>query len=291
MKETKFTFERGRGIVWVCDIQNSSKYLYENESAQAVEEYFQRLHWLGKLAVNAAGGRFVKWTGDGFLAWFPIELHRELGCQAARIVTISKQITVMNNVTGLGVSGETRFRLKHGITVEHDALLTKVTDENGEHFDLVGRSVVLAFRLTGMKASFPSIITQREIVEAIAKEKVSGFKFRSLNLSAKDRLKYFKGERWGTTSLYSSAERKPRAKSRASVLRMVRNTIEEAEKPQTIEDETDPTIKQFMMSLLSGPEWTQEVFENYMKFLREDMLGALKLAERALDSQPEKPAQ
>lgn len=105
MKETTFTFERGRGIVWVCDIQDSSKHLNKNESAQAIEEFFQRLHWLGKLAVSAAGGQFVKWTGDGFLAWFPIELYRELGPQAAGVVNISKQITVINNVTGLGVSG------------------------------------------------------------------------------------------------------------------------------------------------------------------------------------------
>lgn len=175
--------------------------------------------------------------------------------------------------------------------MEHDALLTKVTDDKGEHFDLAGRAVVLAFRLTGMKASFPSIITQREIVEAIEKENVSRVRFRSLKLSAEDRLKYFRGERWGTSSLYSSTERKSHSKSKSAVLRMVKKTIAEAEKPQTVDDETDPMIKQFMIDLLSGPAWTREVFKDYMKFLREDMLGALKLAERALGSLPEKPDQ
>ena len=76
---------------------------------------------------------------------------------------------LVNNITGLGIEGEARFRLKHGITAEHDALLTMVTDEHGEHFDLIGRSVVLAFRLTGMKVDFPSIVSQREIVEATTK--------------------------------------------------------------------------------------------------------------------------
>ena len=166
MKETSFTFERGRGVVWVCDIQNSSKFLNDDESVQAMEQFFPRLHWLGKVAVYAAGGRFVKWTGDGFLAWFPIELYRELGPQAAKVINISKQLSLVNNITGLGIEGEARFRLKHGITAEHDALLTMVTDEHGEHFDLIGRSVVLAFRLTGMKVDFPSIVSQREIVEA-----------------------------------------------------------------------------------------------------------------------------
>ena len=118
-----------------------------------------------------------------------------------------------------------------------------VTDEHGEHFDLIGRSVVLAFRLTGMKADFPSIVSQREIVEATIKEGISQIKFKKLNLSAEDRQRYFKGERWGTTNLYSSAERRPRPRSTNSLLRTVRKTIAEAEKPQTIQDETDPSDK------------------------------------------------
>ena len=230
MKETSFTFERGRGVVWVCDIQNSSKFLNDDESVQAMEQFFPRLHWLGKVAVYAAGGRFVKWTGDGFLAWFPIELYRELGPQAAKVINISKQLSLVNNITGLGIEGEARFRLKHGITAEHDALLTMVTDEHGDHFDLIGRSVVLSFRLTGMKVDFPSIVSQREIVEATTKEGISQIKFKKLNLSAEDRQRYFKGE----GGVYSSAERRPRPRSTNSLLRTVRKTIVEAEKPQTI---------------------------------------------------------
>ena len=201
MKETSFTFDRGRGVVWVCDIQKSSRFLNDNESVRAIEEYLPRLHWLGKVAVTAAGGHFVKWTGDGFLAWFPIALHRDLSSQAARAIQIAREITLINNITGLGIEGNTRFRLKHGLTVEHDALLTKVHDENGEYFDLIGRSVVLAFRLAGMKVHFPGIVTTREIVEETTGENLSSIKFKKVNLSADERLRYFKGDRWGTANL------------------------------------------------------------------------------------------
>lgn len=218
------------------------------------------------------------------MAWFPIELYRELGPQASRVINISRQLSLVNNITGLGVEGEAPFRLKHGITVEHDALLTMVIDEHGEHFDLIGRSVVLAFRLTGIKTYFPNIVSQREIVEAATKKKDSHVKFKKLNLSAEDRQRYFKGERWGTTNLYSSVERRPRPRSTNSLLRTVRKTIAEAEEPQTIQDETDPMIKQFMEDLLSGPTWTQDVFRNYIKFLREDFLGTLKMVASEIDS-------
>ena len=65
MKDTSFTFNRQRGVVWVCDIERSSRLLNDNESVEAIEEYLPRLHWLAKVSASAADGNFVKWTGDG----------------------------------------------------------------------------------------------------------------------------------------------------------------------------------------------------------------------------------
>ena len=146
MKDTSFTFSRHRGVVWVCDIEKSSRFLNDNESAEVIEEYLPRLHWLARVAANAADAEFVKWTGDGFLAWFPIDLHRELGLQIVKVVKVIEQLTIVNNVTRLGVKGKIKPRLKHGLTFEHDALVTTVSDDQGEHRDLIGRAVVLAFR-------------------------------------------------------------------------------------------------------------------------------------------------
>lgn len=291
MRETSFTFERGRGVVWVCDIHNSSKILNNDESVEAIEEYFQRLHWLGRVAANAAGGQFVKWTGDGFLGWFPTELHRDIGPQAASVIDIIWQLTLVNNVTGLGIEAKPKFRLKHGLTVEHDAYLTMVSDENGQHFDLMGRAVVLAFRLAGMKVTFPSIVTQRELVEAALGEGNSRVRFKKISMSTVERQKYFKGDKRAATNLYASAERNPRPRSMNSLLRSIQKTIAEAEKPQTVQDETDPIIRRFMEDLLAGPTWTQEVFMNYIKFLREDMLGTLKVVASELDCLTQKPAE
>lgn len=289
MKEKSFTFSRERGVVWVCDIRNSSKYLNDNESARAIEEFLPRLHWLSKVAVRAAGGQFVKWTGDGFLGWFPIELHRDLGPQAARVLRIIWHLTVINNVTRLGIGSGTVFRLGHGLTMEHDALRTNVSDEEGAYFDLIGRSVVLAFRLSGITARFPGIVSQKEVVEATAKEDVAAIRFQKLHLSADDRRRYFKGERWGTGSLFVSAERRPRKTSKSVLLRSVRRTIARAE-GSSIQTGTDHTVRRFMEDIESGPSWAQDVLGDYIKFLREGLLGTLKVAERALVSSDGEPA-
>ena len=290
MKEHSFAFERGRGVVWVCDIQNSSKYLNDNELAAAIEDYPPRLHWLGKVVVRIAGGEFIKWTGDGFLAWFPIELHRNLGGQAARVLQIIWHFTAINNVTGLGIEGKTRFRLRHGLAVEHDALITKVSNGDGEHTDIIGRSVVLAFRLAGISTSFPGIVTQREVVEATTKEDVAKIKFKKLSLSADDKLKHFNGERWGTTNLFGSADRKPRIRTKRSLLRSAKKAIANAENSGSETTASVTAAAMLIGELKSGPRWANQVLEDYILYLREDMLASLKEAVIYLENMMENPS-
>ena len=274
MKETIFSFERGRGVVWVCDVANSSKYLNNDESVMTMEGFLPRLHWVAKLAVNAAGGQFVKWTGDGFLGWFPTELHRELGSQSAKVMEIIWHLTLMNNVTKLGIEGGKPFQLRHGLTIEHDALITNIADEQGEFLDLIGRSVVLSFRLSGIKAGFPGIVTHKEVVEAIS-NKIPHITFKKLNLSAEEKLKYFKGERWGTNNLWVTAERKPRFKSLNSLLRSSKKAIATAEGGGPIPKDIN-NILQFITALKAGPEWAKGIYQDYLKFVQEDLLEPLK---------------
>jgi class 3 adenylate cyclase len=63
-----FTFQRSRGLVWVCDLANSTRALNDDASVDALEEFIPRLYWTSMQAVEAIGGLFVKWAGDGFLA-------------------------------------------------------------------------------------------------------------------------------------------------------------------------------------------------------------------------------
>ena len=291
MKDTNFSFDRQRGVVWVCDIEKSSRFLNDNKSVEAIEEYLPRLHWLAKVSANAADGKFVKWTGDGFLIWFPTDLHRDIGPQAVKVLEVIWQLTIINNITCLGIKEGIRVRLRHGVTIEHDALVTNVSDEHGNYYDLIGRDVVLAFRFSGIKVGFPGIVTQRELLEEVKKENYTKITFKKLSMSAEDRLKYFKGDRRGTATLFASADRTPRRTSPASLLRTTKKVIVEAEKPANIGDESNPIIRTFMENLTSGPIWTQEVLRDYLKFFNEDVLEALKKVTHALESSLDKPIQ
>lgn len=271
-------------MVWVCDIENSSKYLNNDESVSAMEQYLPRLNWLGRIVMNAAAGRFVKWTGDGFLGWFPIGLHRDLGVRAATVLRAIWHLSVLNNVTRLGVGSGARPRLRHGLTMEHDALITSAVDRNGTSVDLIGRSVVLAFRLAGMNADFPNIVTQREIIEATSGEDIAHMNFRKLRLSSNDRLRYFKGQKFGTDSLYASKERKPRKMSKDALLRRIKTTITNAEDSDSDSVSADSIVQSLVFHLQSGPEWTRDVLASYTKYLRDDVLSLLEETKSLLES-------
>jgi class 3 adenylate cyclase len=122
----KFEFGRSRGIVWVCDLADSSKYLNNNQTADELELFLPRLYWISSMIVDAAGGTFIKWTGDGFLAWFETPLHRELDKQAAAAFQAAWTITLMVNVTQLGLNPKRKFVVRHGMAYEQDALVIKI---------------------------------------------------------------------------------------------------------------------------------------------------------------------
>jgi hypothetical protein len=258
--------------------------LNSEDGVADTEAFLPRLYWTAALVVESAGGRFIKWTGDGFLAWFETPLHRDLRRTMRRCLDAVWHLTVMVNATQLGLSPKTLFKIRHGLAYEQDALLTKIIHPGGfESLDLVGRAVVLAFRLSGITANFPGIIAQREIVEAATG--YPALEFRGWVPTAEERLKYFKGEKWGTHGLSVSGRGKPRARSRKVSVNLAKLAIQKAEGQAPIDDAQLVFSKTLHEGMMAGPEWSRKVETDYMRF-NEDLLGSVKLIMRTLESTP-----
>lgn len=289
----KFEFDRSRGVVWVCDLASSSKYLNDDHAVDALEQFLPRLHWTASSAVAAARGEFIKWTGDGFLAWFPTPLHRQLGEKAAAAFEAARQLTFFVNVTQLGAKPERRFRIRHGIAYEQDALITKITYPGGfEALDLMGRAVVLAFRLSGISAGFPGIVTQKDLIDALRKHSYSRLGFERWRPSEDERLKYFKGERLGTSSVYVSVDRKGKIGPRTA-LRRAKKAIAQAEGRYVAPEmeESNAFVERFFGNMLAGPAWCREAVEEAVRFVEKDLLGTVKellpaMEKAVMESQP-----
>jgi class 3 adenylate cyclase len=269
MTQIDFQFRRSRGIVWVCDIVSSSSYLNDNETADDLEEFLPRFHWFSNAIVTAAGGRFIKWVGDGFLAWFETELHRHIPEKSYAVIQAAYHLTNILNVTQLDIAPKKKFRVRHGMTFEHDAHLTKILHEDGhEDLDITGRAVVLAFRLATVNAHHPNIVAEKQIVEGFRGKGPIRITFRKWAVKSDDRLKHFKGQRWGTKSIYRSSETTSKSLSLKSLVSRVKRFIRIAEEPP--DDSNFPPsefTKKLVQSMFSGPQWAVQSICDFAVFV------------------------
>jgi hypothetical protein len=216
------------------------------------------------MAVEAAGGQFIKWTGDGFLAWFETPLHRLIPENISNVFRAAYLMTTLVNITQLGMKPK-RFQIKHGICFEHDALLIKITHSDHQSVDLIGRAVVLAFRLSGLPSGFPCIATQKDLVAASLAP--VGYSWAKKTLSAEERLKYFKGESWGTTSIYvSKNEIKKRPTSKRSVVKSIKKAVSRFETISSEDLDEHSFTAKFIVKMLNGPEWCDEAIKQYTDY-------------------------
>ncbi len=270
----QFGFRRSRGIVWVCDVPHSSSYLNNNATAGALEEFLPRLYVVANLITVAACGKFIKWTGDGFISWFETPLHRDIETHAKSAFWAARDLSFLVNVTQLGVKSDKKFGVRHGLTYEHDAMVLNIGHtKTFSSIDLIGRGIVLACRLASVQGKHPSIVTNRELIR-IGDQYATFAKWRILK---EDRLKYFKGEQWGTDDLYISVEKKISPKrSLDAVIRQGEIAIKKAEQDGDPNEASLKRVTVFVNSMLNGPAWCKEVIEEEARFIEQDLKGSLK---------------
>lgn len=270
----EFKFERRKGIVWVCDVIKSSSYLNSNDTVEDIEEYLPRLYWTANNLVNSFGGIFIKWTGDGFLAWFDVDLDRNKKKIAEKVFKAAWHLAFLNNVTQLGVKPQTKFGIRHGITYEKDGLLFEIQEHGDNHsLDLIGRAVVLAFRLSGIQAKFPSIVTEKEIVS----ENSSYCKFENWNPNENDILKFFKGETLGIEEIMISSEKTTEnyIENKENLKEKLDKLIDEVDNNISTDEEIEESIFKFLELMKNGPDWCNDIINLELDFNRK-MLEVLK---------------
>ena len=124
-----FKFERATGIVWVCDIEKSSSFLNDPDLVEDIKSFLPRFYYVSKLMVETFGGEFLKWTGDGFLAFFKVELERDLPRISRNVFEGANQLSAMTGITQMGLQLKKKVRIRHGITFEEDALLMRIDSD------------------------------------------------------------------------------------------------------------------------------------------------------------------
>ena len=275
---SSLSVERDRGLIWVCDISKSSSYINNDDLAEDFETFLPRLHWASSLAIDSVGGEFIQWTGDGFIAWFPLKVERELGRTSNRILEAIWHFSAFINITQLCVHSPRPFRIRHGLTYEPDALVTSTTHQDGHVSKIIsGRNVVLAFRLSGVEADFPNVATQNKIVQDLSTRTKNLANLKKWVLSEDQHLKYFKGEKQGTTGLYVSGRAKlnqPRADAWISKAEAL---IARADGGRGRSNVESAFVDNFFHHLTRSDDhgWCRDSLDAYVDFARAGMGGSL----------------
>lgn len=274
VKPEGFDFTRRRGIVWVCDIVGSSNHLNDDKTVDEFEKFLPRFYWTAEALVLATGGVFVKRTGDGFLAWFECELERHATPKAREVMSSCWHLSTIINVTQLGVECSKKIRIQHGITYEPDGLVIRSTHPvRGEDIDIIGRSVVLAFRLAGIPSKHPCIASTHDLVSSLGNPLGSIAYFKKKVFNRDDRLKYFKGERLDRGGVYISDKEPPRKRSLKSVVSSTKAALKAAE---VGDDPPSRVAVEFVSAMMNGGAWAKGVVQDYNAFMSNQVMGVLK---------------
>jgi hypothetical protein len=238
----------------------------DNASVEALEEFLPRFHWASVAVIDALGATLVKWKGDGFLAWMEAPLHQDLPKAAASVLSAAHQLSMFVNSTQLGVKGKNtaRFLIRHGVAYEDDALVIRIKhSQHNESLDLVGRAVVLAFRIASVPSGRFAIATQRTLVKQ-AKRCDRNWGLTPKSFTPQEIQKYFKGEKWGTRDIGVVHEWGPLG--RRLPARMG------GRGPRS--EYRQEFIVRLMTNMAKGPLWVREVSDQY--------LDVAKLLDRAV---------
>lgn len=270
-----FSYGRGRGVVWVCDVEGSTQYLADPEDAGQFEEFLTRFMWVAQCLIAATKGELVKFTGDGFLGWFELPLHRDLPAKTRAVLQAIWHTSFLVNVTQLGLKPKRKFHVRHGLAYEHDALFMKNSHPGNNAKDIIGEAVGRAFRLSGIPARFPGIAAEIQFESAIESYSPLGT-FRRKRLSSKEILRYFKGKSVGIKEILVTVQAPPQRKSLVEVHRKATEAIAKASGASIDVGKDSEFVDRFASIFLKGPEWTRTVWELEGAFIRDNLLNSLK---------------
>lgn len=275
MIDDEFTFKRDRGIVWVCDIKNSSKVLNDDYLIDDFEVYLKRFYWLSRRIVESADGVYIKWTGDGFLAWFPCKLKRKLAELSNVVLTAAYHLSMLNNVTQLNTNIKEKILLRHGVTFEEDAQMTIINSKDLKATDIIGRNVVLAFRLSSFEHFFPNITIHGDLVFEDSKFKDA---FKKMEINEEILFKVFKGQKYQIDNLYELDITNSLKRNKNKPLKKIlKDTIDNNDNIESPLDKRSINLfhNKFDEALRTGPDWANNIYRDNTNHIKE-MYNSIK---------------
>jgi len=229
--EVTYDTQPSHGIAWVCDVRQSSSLLNSDMHIDSLLLFLTRLHTVSRYLVATTEGQYIKWTGDGFLAWatpytavFKYSFTRHTFLSAWLLSSVVE-------VTQLAVKSDRRFSIGHSIIFDRHAYSFGNSLVSKNPRDYIGRGITLAFRVTGLAGSFPFITASSDLISAYLQGEYPELVFTKRIVSDAERERVTKGEQWGIGELYQVTTRQRQPVTLRDTFTMLEQLCHEPEVP------------------------------------------------------------
>jgi class 3 adenylate cyclase len=158
---------QARFIVVAGDLSGFSAFHHDDEGIH-IEMYLRHYYELVEMAVDAAGGRLIKFIGDGYMAvWDNIETSSPFLKKRSAVVT--EMTHALSNVVAIGnlnvpIDSEHHLYMRHGIAYEGNGARLTYTRDTRPETDYLGTKVNMAFRFESIANQYPFIVADKIII-------------------------------------------------------------------------------------------------------------------------------
>jgi hypothetical protein len=127
-------------------------------------------------------------------------------------------------------------------------------------------------------------VTQKEIVEASRSYKWSNTSFTKRNFTSTEIERFFKGEKWGTKTIYVTYEKVRKPAGISSVINQAKKAIRAAEGEAKVPEMKQKYAEVFINKMLKGPQWCRDIimeFDRNAKNLTKILQKVLQIIEKS----------
>jgi Adenylate cyclase, family 3 (some proteins contain HAMP domain) len=176
---------------------------YSKGNIILVNEFIKRFYYLVNKLISFSGGEVVKFTGDGFLAIWPLtKSNFDKNYHIAKIVeTVAQKLSRLIRWTKLDMQITEQLTLRQGLTVEHNAINVKFLSKQECTNDYLGEMINFAFRIQNLANNYPYVCIHKNFLDLLPKEILKNYK--PIDVSDSDLVKIFKGLHIDKSKIYT----------------------------------------------------------------------------------------
>lgn len=258
-----------------------------NRNPTIYKEFLRRFYTFTSSCIESAGGDLVKFTGDGFLALWPLHdsdfRKNSKICEIVEVTAFS--LSGMIKISELDLEIESETFLRQGITIEENATEVEYgSPESNFEYDYLGTMINLSFFIPKIPEVWPYMAVHKDFIELknMYDDHLDYGAYTSKKITEEKLGEKFEGydevDEIFTLELDSEAPVNEILKnhtnenySKNELKKLTRNLVSgSSDLGELLPDNSEIQFQKKLLDLsLNAPDWFRNSYVVYLKFLKE----------------------